>query len=81
MKLSGLEKQKIKEILANQLYFTDVEEMTDDTDLRDEMGMDSLDAIELLMEFEKQFNIQIPDNEAEKVKTVSDIFICIENCN
>ena len=43
--------------------------------------MDSLDAIEIIMEFEKVFNIDIPDAEAEKVNTVSDIYDCLVNCH
>ena len=48
-------------------------EVTMDAHLRDDLGMDSLDAIELIMEFEREFSIPIPDNDAEAISTVREI--------
>ena len=44
-----------------------------------DLGADSLDTVELIMEFEKEFNIQIPDEEAEKIQTVGEAIKYIEN--
>lgn len=48
------------------------EEITMKANFRDDLGADSLDAVELIMEFEKEFNISIPDEDAEKIMTVGD---------
>ena len=77
--LNDYQKNQVKETLADKLGF-DVEEIQDDSDLKNDLGTDSLDDIELIMEFEKIFNCQIPDAEAEKVVLVSDIYKCLANC-
>lgn len=48
------------------------EELTPDAKFTDNLGADSLDMVELVMEFEKEFKIQIPDDDAEKIITVAD---------
>ena len=50
----------------------DGEKLTDEASFIDDLGADSLDIVELVMEFEKEFNIDIPDEEAEKLRTVGD---------
>ena len=78
-KLNDYQKQEIREAVALQLM-QEVEDIKDDFYLSN-LGMDSLDAIELIMELEKKYNINIPDALAEKVEKVEDIFTCLENCH
>ena len=47
-------------------------EITDSASFTNDLGADSLDTVELIMEFEKEFNVSIPDEEAEKIQTVGD---------
>jgi acyl carrier protein len=63
--------EKVKDIIANELG-VEREKLTDDASFMDDLGADSLDIVELVMEFEKEFNIDIPDEEAEKLRTVGD---------
>jgi acyl carrier protein len=65
-------KERIKEIIAEELM-AEKEAVTDDAHLREDLGADSLDLVELLMRFEDEFDIQIPEEEAEGIKTVGDI--------
>lgn len=78
-KLSENEKIKILNILDDKLGL-DMIDFSESSNLRDDMGVDSLDEVELIMEFEKLFTCVIPDSEAKKVKIVSDIYECIESC-
>lgn len=77
--LNESQKQQVKEVLADKLGF-DIEEIQDESSLKNDLGTDSLDNIELIMEFEKLFDCSIPDAEAEKVEIVSDIYDCLANC-
>ncbi|MBR4072871.1 MAG: acyl carrier protein, partial [Clostridia bacterium] len=61
--------EKIKKILADQLD-VDAEEMTADTKIADDLGADSLDVVELLMSIEDEFEVEIPDEEIENLKTI-----------
>ncbi len=63
--------EKVKDIIANELG-VEREKLTEDASFMDDLGADSLDIVELVMEFEKEFNIDIPDEEAEKLRTVGD---------
>jgi acyl carrier protein len=62
---------KVKEIIAKELG-VEREKLTDDASFMEDLGADSLDTVELVMEFEKEFNIDIPDEDAEKLRTVGD---------
>ena len=62
---------KIKEIIVDKLGI-EQSEITDSASFTNDLGADSLDTVELIMEFEKEFNISIPDEEAEKIQTVGD---------
>jgi acyl carrier protein len=62
---------KVKELIAEQLNI-DVEEVKPEASFIDDLGADSLDTVELIMAFEEEFEIEIPDEEAEKIKTVGD---------
>ncbi len=64
--------KKVKEIVAEQLG-KDVNEITTNAAFIDDLGADSLDIVELVMKMEEEFGIEIPDEEAEKIKTVNDV--------
>jgi len=64
--------QRVREIVAEQLE-RDVNEVTNAASLIDDLGADSLDVVELVMKMEEEFGIEIPDEEAEKIKTVNDV--------
>lgn len=67
-------KGKIKEIIVDK-NGVEAEQVTDNANFETDLGMDSLDRVELLMEVEKEFSIEITDDEAEKVYTLAD---CVE---
>lgn len=71
---------KIKEILSEQLD-ADTEEMTMDTDIARDLGADSLDVVELLMSIEDEFQVEIPDEEIENIKTIGELVKYIEENN
>lgn len=68
---------KIKSIIAEQLGVKP-EEVTPTASFVDDLGADSLDTVELIMALEEEFNIEIPDEDAEKMKTVGDAIKYIE---
>ena len=69
---------KIKDIIVEQL---DVEEdaVTMEASITDDLGADSLDVVDLVMSIEESFDVEIPDEELENIKTVGDIVKYIEN--
>ena len=64
-----VDKEKFKEIIVDRLG-VDPNEITDDASFIDDLGADSLDTVELVMAFEEEFNLEIPDEDAEKLTTV-----------
>jgi acyl carrier protein len=62
---------KVKEIIVTKLGVDDGQ-ITPEASFTNDLGADSLDTVELVMEFEKAFNLQIPDEDAEKISTVGD---------
>ena len=68
---------KVKAIIVDKLG-VDEAEVTTTASFTDDLGADSLDTVELIMEFEKEFEIQIPDDKAEKIATVGDAILFIE---
>jgi len=62
---------KVKEIIAKQLG-VDLDKVTPESSFVDDLGADSLDTVELVMAFEEAFNIEIPDEDAEKILKVQD---------
>ncbi len=70
-------KDKITEILVDKLGIAETE-VTPDANFIKDLGIDSLDYAELVMEFEDAFGIKIPDNEAEKLQTISEAIKYIE---
>ena len=69
--------EKVKEIIVDELG-VDESEVTENARLIDDLGADSLDTVELVMRFEEEFGIEIPDEEAEKIQSVGDAFRYIE---
>jgi len=69
---------KVKEIISKQLGI-DMEKVTPDASFMDDLGADSLDTVELVMAFEETFNIEIPDEDAEKIVKVQDAVGYIKN--
>ena len=69
--------EKVKMILSNQF---DVEEdrITPETNIADDLGADSLDVVDMLMSLEDEFDVEIPDDEIEKIRTVGDLVTYIE---
>jgi acyl carrier protein len=69
--------EKVKQIIVEQLQ-VDEAEVTPGASFQEDLGADSLDVVELVMQFEEAFDIQIPDEDAEKIKTVKDAVDYIE---
>ena len=63
--------EKVKDIIVTELG-VEREKLTDNASFIEDLGADSLDIVELVMEFEKEFNIDIPDEDAEKLRTVGE---------
>lgn len=70
--------EKIKEIVAEQLGIDNLDTITPQTSLIDDLEADSLDAVEVIMALEDEFGVEIPDEEAEHFKTIGDIAKFIE---
>jgi acyl carrier protein len=68
---------KVKSIIVDKLG-VDEKEVVPAASFTNDLGADSLDTVELIMEFEKEFNIAIPDDQAEKIATVGDAVAYIE---
>jgi len=69
---------KVKAIIVDKLG-VDENEVTPEASFTNDLGADSLDTVELIMEFEKEFDIAIPDDQAEKIGTVGEAIAYIEN--
>ena len=69
---------KVKEILVDQLDVED-EKVTMEASIIDDLGADSLDLVDLVMSLEEEFDVEIPDEQVENIKTVSDIVKYIED--
>ena len=63
---------KVRDIVVEQLG-SEADEVTLESPFIDDLGADSLDIVELIMAFEEEFNVEIPDEAAEKIKTVQDV--------
>jgi len=70
--------EKVKAIIVDKLG-VDESEVTPEASFTNDLGADSLDTVELIMEFEKEFNMAIPDEQAEKIATVGEAIAYIEN--
>ncbi len=69
---------RVKAIIVDKLG-VDESEVTETAEFTKDLGADSLDTVELIMDFEKEFGITIPDDQAEKIATVGDAIAFIEN--
>ena len=69
--------EKVRDIVVEQLG-VEADEVTEESTFIDDLGADSLDIVELIMAFEEAFNVEIPDEEAEKIKSVKDVVEYIE---
>jgi len=70
--------EKVKEIIAKQLG-VNAAEITPESSFVEDLGADSLDTVELVMAFEEAFNIEIPDEDSEKIQKVKDAVEYIKN--
>jgi acyl carrier protein len=68
----------IKEVVVEQLSVS-ADEVKEDSKFVEDLGADSLDVVELVMALEEKFDIEIPDDEAEKIQTVADVVAYVEN--
>ena len=69
---------RVKAIIVDKLG-VDENEVTNEASFTNDLGADSLDTVELIMQFEKEFNLSIPDDQAEKISTVGQAIAFIEN--
>ncbi len=69
-KMSDID-DKVKDIIVEELG-VEREKVTDEASFMDDLGADSLDTVELVMAFEKEFDVDIPDDDAEKLRTVGE---------
>lgn len=70
--------EKVKTLLAEQLD-ADIDAITMDTDIGNDLGADSLDVVEMIMSLEDEFGIQVPDEKIEEIKTVGDLVNYIQS--
>jgi acyl carrier protein len=70
--------EKVKNIIIDNLK-VDASKVVESASFRDDLGMDSLEQAELIMEFEKEFNCEIPEDAAEKIMTISDAVKYLES--
>lgn len=71
---------RVKAIIVDKLG-VDESEVTPEASFTNDLGADSLDTVELIMEFEKEFDVQIPDDQAENIATVGQAIAYIESTN
>ena len=75
-KMSDIE-EKVKSIIVEKLG-VEASEVTTEASFTNDLGADSLDTVELIMEFEKEFNVSIPDDQAENIQTVAQAVTYLE---
>jgi len=71
--------EKVRAILVDQLGIDDEEKITMEASITDDLGADSLDVVDLIMSLEEEFDIEIPDEDVENMKTVGDIVKYVES--
>ena len=69
---------KVREIIVEQLG-VEPDQVKPESNFVDDLGADSLDTVELIMAFEEEFDVEIPDEDAQKIKTVKDVIEYIES--
>lgn len=70
--------EKVQQIISEQLKI-EKEKITMESRLTEDLGADSLDAVEIIMSLEEEFNVEIDDSNLQETKTVGDIVKCLEN--
>lgn len=70
--------EKIREILCEQLELSE-DQVTMDSNIAEDLGADSLDVVDLIMSIEDEFDVEVPDEDIEGIKTVGDVVNYIEN--
>lgn len=70
--------EKLKQILAEQFEVEDANTLNMDTNIAEDLGADSLDVVEVLMSIEDEFEVEIPDEEIENIKTIGDLVTYLE---
>jgi acyl carrier protein len=73
----AVSRDKIKEIIAQQLA-VNIEQVTDEAKFKEDLNADSLDLVEMIMAFEEEFNVEIPDDDAQNITTVGDALKYVE---
>lgn len=69
---------RVKKVILKELENVEADKLTPEASFMDDLGADSLDTVELVMRFEEEFEIEIPDEDAEKIQTVQDSISYIE---
>ena len=69
---------KVKDLISEQLDVK-ADDITEDSSIQDDLGADSLDVVDLVMAIEDEFNVEIPEDQVENIKTVGDIVKFIED--
>jgi acyl carrier protein len=77
-KMQDYHKEKIKEIISDSSGVQE-EQITEEMELKDGLGLDSLDIVDIMMQFESEFDCNIPDEDYADVKTVGEVFTIVEN--
>ena len=71
--------EKVKDLIADQLDVDDKDSIAMESSITDDLGADSLDVVDLVMALEDEFNVEIPEDQVENIKTVGDIVKYIED--
>lgn len=71
--------EEVKKLIAENLDVADIDSITEGTSITDDLGADSLDVVDLVVAVNDKFNVEIPDDEVENIKTVGDIVKYIED--
>ena len=71
--------EKVKDLIADQLDVDDKDSISEASSITDDLGADSLDVVDLVMALEDEFNVEIPEDQVENIKTVGDIVKYIED--
>ncbi len=70
--------EKVREVVASRLSINDLSKIKEESSFIDDLGADSLDIVELVMQLEEEFGVDIPDDEADKITTIGDAVNYIE---
>ena len=71
--------EKVRDLIAERLDIADKDSITETSSITDDLGADSLDVVDLVMDIEDEFSVEIPEDQVENIKTVGDIVKYIED--